>query len=386
MVSKIAPPPPGVYAKDSAPLDFEVARTSVTQMNRRRFLAAAGLTAAGLAGATSCAALRTGRGNEPWRERDIPHFDGRRFFNPDGPTGNTFSNFLKWRRTRDPAPWPERVENTASPALPDTVRDGEVHVTLVNHCTFLIQLPGINILTDPVYSERVSPVTFAGPRRVRDPGLPWDELPRIDAVVISHGHYDHLDVATLGQLNARFRPKFYTGLGNRSLLMDRGIDDVTELDWWQAAGTDAIGAKITFTPVQHWTARTLLDRNTTLWGGFHIRQDAIDIFFGGDAGYGGEFTAIRERLGRPALALLPIGAFKPRWFMEPSHMAPDEAVKAHLDLGARQSLAMHFDTFPLADEGFGTAAEELNSARAKAGLPETEFPAPETGSTTVITA
>ncbi len=357
----------------------------VTRMNRRRFFVLAGLAGAGLAGASACAALRTGRGNEPWRDRDIPHFDGRRFFNPNGPTGNTFANFLKWRRTRDPAPWPDRVENTARPAIPDAVRDGEAQVTFVNHCTFLIQLSGLNILTDPVYSDRVSPVTFAGPRRVRDPGLPWDKLPRIDAVLISHSHYDHLDIATLEQLHARFRPKFYTGLGNRALLKGRGINDVTELDWWQAAETGAIGASITFTPVQHWTSRTLFDRNTTLWGGFHIRHNAMDIFFCGDAGYGGEFTALRERLGPPALALLPIGAYKPRWFMEPSHMAPDEAVRAHLDLGARRSLAMHFDTFPLADEGFGAAESELKTARAKAGLPESAFPAPKTGSTTVVT-
>ncbi|MCC5807389.1 MAG: MBL fold metallo-hydrolase [Opitutales bacterium] len=354
-------------------------------MNRRRFLAFAGLAGAGLAGATSCAALRTGRGKELWRERDIPHFDGRRFFNPEGPTGNTLLKFLKWRRTRDPAPWPDRVENTARPVLPGTVPDGEAHVTFVNHCTFLIQLPGINILTDPVYSERVSPVTFAGPKRVRDPGLPWDALPRIDAVVISHSHYDHLDIATLEELYARFRPKFYTGLGNRALLEGRGIRDVTELDWWQAADTTSLEAEITFTPVQHWTSRTLLDRNTTLWGGFHIRHGAMDIFFCGDAGYGDEFTAIRARFGPPALALLPIGAFKPRWFMEPSHMAPDEAVKAHLDLGAQRSFGMHFDTFPLADEGYGTAETELAEARDKAGLPDSAFPAPATGSTAVIT-
>lgn len=355
-------------------------------MNRRRFLTVAGLAGAGLAGATSCVALRTGRGGEPWREREIAHFDGRRFFNPSGPTGNTFSNFLKWRRTREPAPWPARVDNTARPALPGKVREGEAHITFINHCTFLIQLPGVNLLTDPVYSERVSPVTFAGPRRVRDPGLPWDGLPRVDAVLVSHSHYDHLDVATLERLHARFRPKFLTGLGNRALLEARGISDVTELDWWQTADSGSLGAEITFTPVQHWSSRTLLDRNTTLWGGFHIRHDALDLFFCGDAGYGGEFSAIRGRLGPPTLAMLPIGAFKPRWFMKPSHMAPDEAVQAHLDLGARQSLAMHFDTFPLADEGFGVAEDQLARAREKAGLPESTFPTQATGSTTRIMA
>lgn len=352
-------------------------------MQRRHLITALAVGGAGIVAAGCVAARRTSAG-PGWRGIKSDHFDGERFFNPRGPTGNTFSNLLKWQRARKQGPWPMRVENTMRPQLPGRVGESEVVVTAVNHCTFLIQLPGLNLLTDPVYSERVSPVNFAGPKRIRPPGVAWDQLPKIDAVVVSHNHFDHLDVPTLRELHDRFRPKFIVGLGNRALLEGRGIRDVEELDWWQPSGASALGARIVFTPAQHWSARSFFVKNTTLWGGFWIENGRRKVYFAGDSGYSPDFADVRAKFGVPDLALLPIGAYEPRWFMSGMHMAPDGALQAWRDLGGPRTLAMHFDTFPLADEGFGDAERELAREREKAGLSEAQFLAPAAGATTFV--
>lgn len=350
-------------------------------MKRRTWLTLLGLGGAGLA--TGCVASRATSAGPGWRGPVSDHFDGRHFFNPAGPTGNTFSNFLKWQRSRQRRPWPDAVPNTAVPQIPGRVGAAEAHITLVNHCTFLIQLPGLNLLTDPIWSERASPFGFAGPRRVRPPGVSWDALPRIDAVLVSHNHFDHFDLETLRQLHARFAPKFIVTLGNRALLEARGIREVEELDWWQRSQA-GLNATITLTPAQHWSARSFVSRNTTLWGGFWIENDRRRIYFAGDSGYGRDFALIRTRMGVPDLALLPIGAYEPRWFMGSSHLAPDEALVVLTDLGAPPGLGMHCDTFPLADEGFGDAERELAAARDRAGIPAARFRVPATGETVVV--
>lgn len=323
-------------------------------------------------------------GGTSWRGIKTDHYDGRYFFNPRGPTGATFANFIKWQRSRRVGTWPARVDNTIPLRLPGRVNEGEVFVTAVNHCTFLIQLSGLNLLTDPVYSERVSPFSFAGPRRIRPPGIPWAHLPRIDAVLVSHNHFDHLDLTTLVELYRRFQPKFITGYGNREILSSRGIRDVEELDWWQSSTATTLAARVVFTPAQHWSSRSLIVKNTTLWGGFWIENDRSRIYFAGDSGYGPDFAAIRLRLGVPDLALLPIGAYEPRWFMSGSHLAPDDALRARRDLGEPRCLAMHFDTFALADEAFGAAERELEIARTEAGLPDRQFHAPSAGETALV--
>lgn len=348
-------------------------------MLRRKFIKTIGVAGAGLL--TSCANLGSDAAQEPWRKILTDHFDGHHFFNPNGPTGNTFANFIKWRRTRTPGEWPDCVDNKVKAKVPERVMDGEILVTFINHCTFLIQASGANVLTDPVYSERVSPVSFVGPRRVRAPGLAWEQLPPIDAVLISHAHYDHMDMPTLIALEERWQPLFITGLGNRRSMLRRGLKRVVELDWWQSPGHLDFPVTITFVPAQHWSARGIFDRNTTLWGGFYLTMAQGKIYFCGDAGYGEEFKLIRDRLGNPDLAILPIGAYKPRWFMASSHMSPDEAVQAHLDLGAQHSMAMHFDTFPLADEAFGVAEEDLRQTLDRLGLPPSTFQVPVNGAT-----
>lgn len=311
------------------------------------------------------------------------HFDGRRFHNPGGRTGRTFWDLLRWRWTAQTQRWPGSVHNRARPALPPSLSPGEVALTFINHITFLIQLPGLNILTDPVYSERVSPFASLGPRRVRDPGLPFEQLPPIDMVLVSHNHYDHLDLATLIRLERGHHPMFVTGLGNRAFLEQFGLQNVSELDWWQAV--DAHGANVSFTPAQHWSGRGgRRTRNHTLWGGFNVRVAGAQVFFAGDTGYGPHFREIHERFGPPDIALLPIGAYEPRWFMRPQHMDPEDAMQAHIELEAQVSIGTHFGCFQLTDEGIDDPVTEMTAARARHGLPASSFRVLETGETRVF--
>jgi L-ascorbate metabolism protein UlaG (beta-lactamase superfamily) len=314
-------------------------------------------------------------------------FDGGVYHNEDRARDiqKGFVDVLKWRlSSRDRARWPAHAANDYSPSLPRSLSDGEVAVTGINHATDLLQFSGLNLLTDPVFSERVSPVSWAGPRRVRAPGLAFDALPKIDAVLVSHNHYDHMDLPSLARLWRRDRPLFVVPLGNARTLSSAGIEGTVELDWWQ---THRFGdaADVTLVPAQHWSGRGLFDRRRALWGGFFIRRGAATAYFAGDTGYGQHFAEIRERLGSPRVALLPIGAYEPRWFMRDQHIDPDEAVRAHLALGATVSLGMHFGTFPLADEGMDDPPAVLAAARRARGVAEAAFPALYNGLTIVAT-
>jgi L-ascorbate metabolism protein UlaG (beta-lactamase superfamily) len=283
------------------------------------------------------------------------HFDGKRFRNLE--TGwQSEHAFLKWQATRRPTPWPRWIEAPPGPPPPRSVRDGDLRVTFVNHSTTLIQLDGINVLTDPVWSRRVSPVSFTGPRRHRPPGIRFDDLPRIDFVLVSHNHYDHLDVATLRRLQRGDAPQFVTPLGNAKLMARHGINNVTDLDWWQSAGP------ITAVPARHFAARGLSDRNRNLWSGFIIASPFGNVYFAGDTGWGGHFAQIGDRFAPIRLALLPIGSYLPRWFMQPAHIDPAQAVEAHLALGAATSIAVHFGTFALGDDGEKEPVWELRTA------------------------
>jgi L-ascorbate metabolism protein UlaG (beta-lactamase superfamily) len=345
----------------------------------------------------------------PWRIRDVlrslrggpgysgppsDHFDGYRFFNPGATTGRSFRDFLRWQRTRQRKPWPEWVQNRAQPALPAHLARGEIALTFINHITFLLQFDGLNVLTDPVYSQRVSPFRNLGPRRVRDPGLAFEDLPPIHLVLVTHNHYDHLDIETLLRLEQTHSPRFVTSLGNRGFLEQFGIRAASDLDWWQSVELTAANegrdypspaaAKITLTPAQHWSSRWPPNRNRTLWGGFVVGASGRQVYFAGDTGYGGHFREVRERLGRVDLALLPIGAYEPRWFMRDQHMNPDDAVRAHLDLDANISVAAHFGCFQLTDEGIDDPPLELAAARERHGLPPASFQVLETGETRVF--
>jgi L-ascorbate metabolism protein UlaG (beta-lactamase superfamily) len=303
--------------------------------------------------------------NQRYRLSD--HCDGRRFFNP-GPNrpARGLVQVLQWRfRKEQRAIWPTRVADPEFPPPPDAVAEGSVAVTFINHASFLLRLPEAVVLTDPIFSERCSPVTWAGPRRARAPGIALQDLPRPDVVLLSHNHYDHMDFPTLRAIQARWAPRFVTTLGNARTLRRAGIV-ATELDWWQDATAGPL--QITATPARHFSARTPFDRNRTLWGGFMLRAGSGTLLFAGDSGAGPHWADIRTRLGPPDVALLPIGAYEPRWFMAPVHMDPVEAVEAHVALGARQSVGMHFGTFQLTDEAIDAPVAALAAAREAAGV------------------
>lgn len=316
------------------------------------------------------------RSAEPLPYPVSDHCDGEHFFNPETGPPRRPGRFplLRWlmrRRREGRVPWPEHVENRAYPP-PATATAGTVAATFIGHSSFLVGLPGFTVLTDPVFSRRCSPVGWAGPRRVRPPGLTPDTMPKPDAILLSHNHYDHCDIPSLRALRARFGPvPIVAPLGNRAWLERKGLGPVVELDWWQR--TELGGAEITLTPARHFAARTLRDRNTTLWGGYMVKHEGASIYYAGDTGHTGYFRTIGERLGAPDLALLPIGAYEPRWMMASVHMNPAEAVQALLETGARRAVGMHFGTFRLTDEAIDAPERDLAAALAAAGLPEDRF-------------
>jgi len=316
------------------------------------------------------------------------HCDGERFFNPAGwLNARSFSSLPKWWAqqlfTDQRKPWPKSAPAPQAPQLPAVVPAGKIAVTFVGHSTFLLQLPGLTILTDPIFAERASPFAWAGPKRVRPPALRLDQLPPIDVVLVTHNHYDHLDLSTLQWLSRERRPLFVTTLGNKAWLEARGVVNVVELDWWQAHAV-SVGLTVTCTPAQHFAARWPWDRCRTLWGGFALETAAGRIYFAGDSGYCPAFREIGARLGPFDLALLPIGAYEPRWFMEPVHCTPDDAVRIHREVRARHSLAMHFGTFRLTDEAIDDPLLALASARTTQGVPETDFTALDFGETRLV--
>jgi len=298
------------------------------------------------------------------------HFDGQRFFNPHAPQGKSRQDLRRWRRTRQKTPWPEHIEDAALPP-PRRAEYDQIAVTFIGHSTFLVQIGALCILADPIWSERCSPVSFAGPRRVRPPGQKLDALPGVDLLLVTHNHYDHMDLPTLRRVNARWRPATATGLDNARHLAKAGIRTAVELDWWQS--TELAGAHVTYVPAQHFSARGLYDRNRSLWGGFVIEAHGMTVYFAGDSGYSPYFAQIAEKFPRIDLALLPIGAYEPRWFMRQHHVNPEDAVRAHLDLKAHRSIGMHFGTFQLTDEAIDAPVSALRRAQAHAGVAQADF-------------
>jgi L-ascorbate metabolism protein UlaG (beta-lactamase superfamily) len=262
---------------------------------------------------------------------------------------------LREPRTR----WPARIDEP--PQRPPPLDGAIAVVTFIGHATFLIQTAAGNLLTDPMYSDRAGPFGLLGPRRVRQPAVRFDDLPPISAVLLSHNHYDHCDRPTLARLARRFDPVVITPIGNGALVKSTGLRKVEELDWWQEATTSTL--PLTLTPAHHFSARTPFDRNRALWGGFTMAVANRRIYFAGDTAYAPFFREVRRRFGPIDFALLPIGAYEPRWFMKAVHMNPDEAVQAHLDLEASESIAMHFGTFQLTAEGINDPVRALEQAR-----------------------
>lgn len=306
------------------------------------------------------------------------HFDGERFFNAYQLDIQPIEKPSVWNRARDffnSTSWPDEIKNNAHEPLYRKPLPDAVVVTFINHATVLIQVDGLTLLTDPIWSERASPSAYLGPQRVRSPGIALNDLPKIDVILLSHNHYDHMDLPSLEAISQRDSPVIITGLGNRAILEKNAIPHSIELDWWQSTVVHSV--PVHFVPAIHGSARSLVDRDKTLWGGFVVQTQHGNLFFAGDTAYGNHFRAIAKRFGSFRLALLPIGHYLPRWMMQGVHMSPEEAVKAHQDLSVQTSIGIHFGTFHGMGshnmEAIGQPEADLRSALSKYAIANERF-------------
>ena len=327
----------------------------------------------------------------PYYNPAKPHHTLEGFKNNYSPSvTKTTGQFLRWQyeRRRDGLPKPAQTPTpTVPPDLAFIQNNGlattiQPAITWVGHATMLVQADGLNVLTDPVFSNRASPVQFAGPARAQPPGLTIDQLPPIDVVLISHNHYDHLDINTVLALAKKGQGAtlFIVPLGIKAWFVDAGVSNVKELDWWDSVTVQ--GVEFHFTPVQHWSARGLGDRSQTLWGGWAVFGIDAHWYFSGDTGYSADFTDTQKRFasrqsaqqgGGFDVALLAVGAYEPRWFMKEQHINPAEAVQVHQDLKAKRSVGVHWGTFELTDEPLDQPPKDLAAARTAANISGDEF-------------
>lgn len=318
-----------------------------------------------------------------WQGPVSDHFDGERFRNPSPSISYGRGSSLNWfLRSYQKGHYPHVTQNEHQPELAHRVDGADWECTLINHSTFLIRAGGLNILTDPIWSDEPSPVAHLGPSRKRPAGIPWEDLPRIDICLLSHDHYDHFDTTTLRRLKLRDDPLFIVPLGLRSLLEYHiGEVRVAEKDWWDTWTQGKL--RITLTPAQHWSARYRGNgaRNRSLWCGFWIQaENGPAIYFAGDTAWADIFEQIRNRLGAPDLALLPIGAYKPDW-IRTSHLNPEDAVRAFRALQARQGIGCHFGTWQMGYESYDETLMDLATALLSAGIRPERFIAADNGQT-----
>jgi L-ascorbate metabolism protein UlaG (beta-lactamase superfamily) len=303
------------------------------------------------------------------------HFNGKTFFNPGDAGVPGLGAVLRWKMNSKPVPWPDHVDVQARPLPAPPTGDGVI-ATWIGHSSFLLRTAGLCIVTDPQFSRTAGPTSWLGAKRTMPPAPALEAVPKVDLVLLSHDHYDHCDLPSLRFLAKRDSSAVVAPLGHGPLLREAGFRNVVEFDWWQS-GTPAVGAEVTLVPARHWCRRSPFSTNTRLWGGFMLRAGGRLVYFVGDSGYEeGLFSEIGRRCGPPDLALIPIGAYEPRWFMKSAHMDPAEAVMVHREVGARRSLAMHWGTFQLTDEGREQPLRDL----AKALAPGEDFTALEPGS------
>ena len=307
------------------------------------------------------------------------HFDGVRFFNPGHPTTDrSLREMLRWKFGEKPARWPKSIPGHQ--VIPEACVEG-LRVTMVGHATLLIQAPGLNVLTDPLWSHRASPVTFVGPSRMTQPGIEFTNLPKIDVVLLSHNHYDHFDVSTLQHLHNDHRPLIVTPLGNDTILRHAIPDaQVVTGDWGDRIALGG-GADVHIVPAYHWSARGMGDRRMALWGGFMLKTQGKLLYFSGDTGYGDGaiFRSMRERFGPTDIALLPIGGYAPQWFMASQHINPVEAVRIMIDLDARQAIGIHWGDFQLTNEDREAPPTLLRRALHERAIEQSRFPAASAG-------
>ena len=339
--------------------------------------------------ALACALLSSCTAVNPYYDATRSHHRPAGFQNNYNEfTTRGLTDFLRWQfaAARDGLPKPPQTvtprvvpDRAFIAANADARTAMQPAITWIGHATVLAQLGGITLLTDPVFSDRASPLSFIGPKRQQPPGLSLAELPHVDVVLISHNHYDHLDEASVRALNAQpgGPPLFLVPLGLKPWLAEQGIRNAVELDWWQSHSVR--GVEVVLTPVQHWSGRGLTDRLATLWGGYAVFAPDLHLYFSGDTGYSKDFADIRQRFAERQggagfdIALLPLGAYEPRWFMSTQHVNPAEAVQIHRDLNAKRSVGVHWGTFNLTDESLDEPPKALAAARRAAGVADDDF-------------
>ena len=294
----------------------------------------------------------------------------------DQQNGKTFGQLMTW--VFDGEKGPERVKIETSNQWQELAPDQTNYAVWVGHATYLINNGDINILTDPIFSKRASPIGFAGPKRMIPPAMQLNDLPKIDAVVVSHNHYDHFDIWSLKKLY-KLNPEtiFMIPVGDKKKLIKAGIKNVVEMNWWESLKVS--NTTFHFTPVQHWSKRGLFDRNKSLWGGWFMQTDDLALYHAGDTGYSNDFKTTYERLGAPDYSFIPIGAYDPRWFMKDSHVNPEEAVQIALDLRSPYSFGMHWGTFILTDEPVLEPPVRLERALVDQNLEPDFFRSPKPG-------
>lgn len=316
-------------------------------------------------------------GANPYYSGDVTdHFDGQTFFNPNGLQPRSFGDFLKWQFGGNRAKWPAAFPSPHPRARPDPgVDDDRLRVTMVGHASLLIQAAGLNLLTDPVWSERVSPFSFIGPKRVNAPGIAFEDLPRIDAVLLTHNHYDHLDIATLQMLHDRHDPIVVTPLGNDAIVKKTVPTMRFACGDWGDSFTLSPEVRVHIEPAHHWSARGTGDRRMALWSAFAVEAPAGKIYIAGDTGFhdGINYRNAAEKHGGFRLAILPIGAYEPRWFMKGQHQNPDEAVRGMQLCGADFAAGCHWGTFQLTNEPIEEPRDLLYAALQRHGIADERF-------------
>lgn len=354
------------------------------RVSRRKLLGS--LLAGGAAAVGGWLAVRPRKANAYYAGPVSDHFDGRVFFNPGGLNPNSLGQLIRFKTLERSADWPQTYPSPFQDVPPQSVGGGACRIAYIGHASFLIQTQDHNILIDPVYAGRVSPVSFLGPRRVNDPGIAFDRLPRIDTVLVTHNHYDHLDTGTLARLWASYKPRIITPLGNDAIMRaDVPSIRAEPVDW---GARIALGPhlEVFVEPTQHWSARGLGDRSHALWASFVLRSGDKRIYCVGDTGFGDgrTFRAVADRHAPLDLALLPIGAYEPRWFMSRQHINPDEAVQAMVLAGVKRAVGHHWGTFQLTTEPIDQPPADLAAALRRHNRPAEDFRALRPGETVEI--
>lgn len=293
----------------------------------------------------------------------------------------SFWTAMRWRWNRTPATWPTSRPLKQSPRVGQALKNQQVAITWIGHSSFLAEFENFRILMDPVYSKQIGPAGMFGPTRVVEPGLSLENTPKIDLILLSHDHFDHMDLPTLEFFAKRDNPTIIAGKGNKPLLQDTGFSKIVELNWWENHSLENI-VDITFVPAQHWSTRNLFSRNTTLWGGFYFKMKEKKYYFVGDTGYHPKlFKEIQERVGSPDFSFIPVGAYAERNFMKDQHVNPEEAVAIHQDVKSKVSVGMHFGTFQLTDEPIDEPCELLKTEAKIKALATADFTCMEHGET-----